>query len=155
RSVLASFGVRRSKGGLLMSNALGMFTLCGLCRTSVHRKERLWPLQPDAPGSRGRPRRHVSMCRRGGSADTCLAANILSVEAVPFDLGPPAAIQHREKPDAGKGERHREDRWIVQSDRRRSLGIAQRRLPDRRRKNDADHGTDKPQKATDQGTARG
>ena len=49
--------------------------------------------------------------------------DILRVEPGAVDLGPRAAVQNREQPDAGECERDREYRRIVERDRCRPLGL--------------------------------
>jgi hypothetical protein len=48
------------------------------------------------------------MRRGGGSADARLAPDVLSIKAVPVDLGTSTAIQDGKQPNASKRESHRE-----------------------------------------------
>src|SRR5215471_10244008 len=75
-------------------------------------------------------RKPRSMRRCGSCTDAGLATDKLRVKALPVECRPLAAVQDREQPDSGEGDRHGEQRRIVQLDGRRALGVAERYLPD-------------------------
>src|ERR1700756_5268147 len=105
----ASCGVRRSNGGLVISNALGIsvFRGCGQSAypTIDHRK--MAPAGPvTRPVSKRRPACLVSMRRGGGGPDAGLGADVLCIKAVAVESGTLAPIQDGEQPDARKRDRH-------------------------------------------------
>ena len=82
-------------------------------------------------------------------------AHVLRVEAAAVDLGPRAAVQHREQPDADEGDASSRTAPGCRGERRRPLGVAERRFPHGRRQDDADDGADQAEEAADQRAARG
>jgi len=73
----------------------------------------------------------------------------LRVKAIAIGRGTLAAVQDRDQPDPRKGERHREQRRIVQLDGSRPLGEAKRRLPDCRREDHAQNRAGQAKEAAD------
>src|SRR6266516_7751845 len=97
----------------------------------------------------------VSVRGGAGRTDAGLAAHILRVETATVDLGPRAAVQNRKQPNAGECDRDREQCRVVERDRRRPLGVAERYLPYGRRQDDADDIANQAEEAADQRTPRG